>query len=142
MIVDALGCHPQMLRSVAMLEALFAEIISGLHLKAIGEPRWHTVDGEAGVTGLQMLSESRPACHTYPEARDAALSLSCCRPDLEEWPWRERLMSVLGAHRRPGPRVAPKPPRGRRWGRRAQPVELTRRGNDAARAATIANSHQ
>lgn len=96
-IVDARGCHPQLLRSVSTLKALFAEIVGDLHLKTIGEPRWHAFDGEGGVTGLQMLSESHLACHTYPEARYAAFSLYCCRPDLEEWPWRERLSRALGA---------------------------------------------
>jgi S-adenosylmethionine decarboxylase len=63
----------------------------------MGQPMWHTFEGEAGITGLQGLCESHLTCHTYPEANYAAFSLYCCRADVEDWPWRARLAEVLGA---------------------------------------------
>ena len=96
-LVDAFGCQPHALRSRERLQSLFAAIISGLGLKTVGLPMWHTFEGEAGITGLQGLCESHLTCHTYPEAGYAAFSLYCCRPDVGEWPWRERLAEVLGA---------------------------------------------
>jgi S-adenosylmethionine decarboxylase len=68
-------------------------------LTSLGPASWHVFGDEAGVTGLQMLSESHLACHTYPEAGYAAFSLHCCRPEQAAWPWCERLAAVLGARR-------------------------------------------
>lgn len=96
-LVDAHGCDPAILRSRAALESLFADIIAASGLTPIGSGQWHVFDGAGGVTGLQMLRESHIACHTYPEAGYAAVSLYCCRPEPVEWPWRERLASALGA---------------------------------------------
>lgn len=96
-IVDARGCDPGALRSRATLEALFAEIVGATGLVPVERSRWHTFEGEAGVTGLLMLSESHLACHTYPEAGYAAFSLYCCRTESVEWPWGRRLAEVLGA---------------------------------------------
>jgi S-adenosylmethionine decarboxylase len=98
-IVDAEGCDAQSLRSRALLEALFAEIVRGAGLTPLGPGTWHVFGGEAGVTGLQMLSESHLACHTYPEAGYAAFSLYSCRPAQESWPWSDRLAAALGATR-------------------------------------------
>ena len=96
-LVDAFGCDPRALRSRETLQSLFAAIVAKLGLKTVGLPMWHTFEGEAGITGLQGLCESHLACHTYPEEGYAAFSLYCCRPDIEEWPWRERLAQALGA---------------------------------------------
>jgi S-adenosylmethionine decarboxylase len=96
-LVDAFGCEPRALRSCEGLQALFAAIISRLGLKTVGSAMWHTFEGQAGITGLQGLRESHLACHTYPETGYAAFSLYCCRPDIEEWPWREKLKEALGA---------------------------------------------
>ncbi len=96
-LVDAFGCNPQGLRSRETLQALFAAVVSDLGLHTVGQPLWHVFDGEAGITGLQGLSESHLACHTYPEAGYAAFSLYCCRPGIDEWPWRARLTEALGA---------------------------------------------
>ena len=98
-IVDAEGCDVEALRSRRVLEALCAEIVRGAGLTPLGPGSWHVFGGEAGVTGLQMLSESHLACHTYPEAAYAAFSLYCCRPMQVPWPWSERLAAVLGAAR-------------------------------------------
>jgi S-adenosylmethionine decarboxylase len=98
-IVDAEGCDVQALRSRTVLEELCAEIVRGTGLTPLGQGSWHVFGGEAGVTGLQMLSESHLACHTYPEAGYAAFSLYCCRPAQVAWPWKDRLAAVLGAAR-------------------------------------------
>jgi S-adenosylmethionine decarboxylase len=96
-IVDARGCTPEALRSQAVLHTIFAEILHTLRLTAVGAPHWHQFDGAGGLTGIQMLSESHLACHTYPEAGFAAFSLYCCRHEPIEWPWAERLSDKLGA---------------------------------------------
>ena len=98
-IVDAEGCDAHALRSRAVLEELCAEVVRGTGLTPLGPGAWHVFGGEAGVTGLQMLSESHLACHTYPEAGYAAFSLYCCRPAQEAWPWEDRLAAILGATR-------------------------------------------
>jgi|WetSurMetagenome_2_1015567.scaffolds.fasta_scaffold337631_2 S-adenosylmethionine decarboxylase len=98
-IVDAEGCDARSLRSRALLEEVCAEIVRATGLTPLGPGSWHVFGGEAGVTGLQMLSESHLACHTYPEAGYAAFSLYSCRPMQEPWPWNERLAVVLGATR-------------------------------------------
>lgn len=96
-LVDARGCDPDALRSRERLEALFADIVSAAGLHALASPQWHVFPGEAGVTGLVMLSESHLACHTYPEAGYAAFSLYCCRPGVPAWDWAGRLRETLGA---------------------------------------------
>ncbi len=96
-IVDARGCDPARLRSRAALEALFSEIVEAAGLSPVARASWHVFDGKAGVTGVQMLSESHLACHTYPEAGYAAFSLYCCRPVPVAWPWERRLAETLRA---------------------------------------------
>jgi S-adenosylmethionine decarboxylase len=94
-VVDAFGCQPDVLRSPAALQAVFHDIIDSLGLTPIGTPVWHVFPGEAGVTGITMLSESHLTVHTYPETRCAAFNLYCCRPHAE-WPWQDKLASALG----------------------------------------------
>jgi S-adenosylmethionine decarboxylase len=95
-VVDALGCDPAALRSPAVLHSIFRDLIDSLGLTPIGTPVWHVFPGEAGVTGITMLSESHLTVHTYPETRSAAFNLYCCRPRAE-WPWQDKLASALGA---------------------------------------------
>jgi S-adenosylmethionine decarboxylase len=95
-IVDASGCDPNALRSMAVLQSLFRDIIGSIGLTTIGAPLWHAFPGEGGVTGITMLSESHLSVHTYPETGHAAFDLYCCRPNAE-WPWNDRLASALGA---------------------------------------------
>ena len=95
-IVDAHGCDPSSLRSCAALGLLFARIVEELGLHPVSEPVWHVFPGEAGITGLLILSESHLACHTFPERGFAAFDLYSCRPS-QEWPWAERLADALGA---------------------------------------------
>lgn len=96
-IVDASGCDPVALRSPSTLASMFSEIILAMGVTTVGQPVWHVFADEAGVTGLQMLSESHLACHTYPEAGYAAFSLYCCRRAPSEWAWEARLGTLLGA---------------------------------------------
>lgn len=97
-IVDAAGCDPAALRDLGAMRALLDRIVSDLALKPVGEPLWHAFGGEAGVTGLILLSESHLACHTYPEFGAATFNLYCCR-ERPDWPWSERLAEAIGATR-------------------------------------------
>ena len=95
-VVDAHGCDPASLRSPAALQGVFDRVVRELGLSAAGEPIWRVFPGEAGVTGLLLLTESHLACHTFPERGFAAFNLYCCRPR-DEWPWSDRLREALGA---------------------------------------------
>ena len=95
-LVDAYGCDPVALRSGHLLAAIFDRVIDDLSLHPVAAPLWHQFPGEAGVTGVVLLSESHLTCHTYPEHGHAAFNLYCCRPR-EEWPWANVLRDVLGA---------------------------------------------
>lgn len=94
--MDASGCPSAVLRSVPALEGLFARIIEELALHPVRPPLWHVFPGEAGLSGIVVLSESHLACHTFPEHGYAAFSLYCCRPR-PAWPWAGRLAELLGA---------------------------------------------
>jgi S-adenosylmethionine decarboxylase len=95
-IIDAAGCRPEPLRSIAAFEHLFARIVSALALRPVQPPVWHQFPGEGGLTGLLLLAESHLACHTFPERGFAAINLYCCR-ERPEWPWAEELAEALGA---------------------------------------------
>lgn len=95
-IVDATGASPEALRDLELLQGAVALLISEMRLSPIGAPQWHVFPGEAGVTGMVMLSESHVTVHTFPETGLATFNLYCCRPR-PAWPWRERLMQLLGA---------------------------------------------
>jgi S-adenosylmethionine decarboxylase len=95
-VVDAHGCDPARLRSPDALQAVFALVVRELGLSAAGDAVWRVFPGEGGITGLQLLTESHLACHTFPERGFAAFNLYCCRPRAE-WPWAERLRDALGA---------------------------------------------
>ena len=95
-LIDAVECDENALRDVETLRGVFARIIADLQLKTIGDGNWHKFDGEGGVTGLVMLTESHLACHTYPEHKTATFNLYCCR-ERPEWNWEENLKTLLGA---------------------------------------------
>lgn len=95
-VVDAHGCDPASLRSTDALRAVFERVVREVGLSAAGDPVWRVFPGEGGITGLQLLTESHLACHTFPETRFAAFNLYCCRPRAE-WPWAERLREAIGA---------------------------------------------
>ena len=95
-LIEAFNCDAQKLRELAVLQDVFARIISDLGLKTLGEPVWHKFGGEGGVTGLLMLTESHLACHTYPEYQTATFNLYCCRTR-PEWDWEKNLKEILSA---------------------------------------------
>jgi S-adenosylmethionine decarboxylase len=95
-VVDAHGCDPQALRTRAVLDALFRQVVEELGLCPAGDVVWREFPGEGGITGLLLLTESHLACHTFPERGFAAFNLYCCRPR-EEWPWADRLRDALRA---------------------------------------------
>jgi S-adenosylmethionine decarboxylase len=97
-IVDATGAPPEALRDLSRVQGIVALLISELRLTPLGEQRWHVFPGEAGVTGLVLLSESHVAVHTFPELGLCTFNLYCCRPRTA-WPWQERLAQLLGATR-------------------------------------------
>lgn len=97
-VMDAYGCDPDALRSVAKLARVFDDVVRDVGLHPLGEPRFEVFPGEGGVTGYVLLSESHLAIHTYPEHAYAAFDLHCCREDAE-WGWAEGLRRALGAGR-------------------------------------------
>ena len=95
-LIESFDCEAQALRQSATLQAVFARIIADLGLKTVGVPHWYQFGGEAGITGLTMLTESHLACHTYPEYQTATFNLYCCRTR-PEWNWAANLGETLGA---------------------------------------------
>jgi S-adenosylmethionine decarboxylase len=95
-VVDARGCEPDALRSLSRLQALFAQAIEELSLRAVAPPLWHVFPGHGGITGVVLLAESHLTIHTFPETGRAAIDLYCCR-GAADWPWAERLRESIGA---------------------------------------------
>ena len=95
-VVEAHGCDPAALADVRTLQAVFAEIVSDLALHPLGRATWHQFPAPGGITGLELLSESHLACHTFPEYGSACFNLFCCRPRAE-WDFAGRLQHHLGA---------------------------------------------
>jgi S-adenosylmethionine decarboxylase len=78
-LVDVSGCSPEQLKSLAVLAALFEELIVQMELKVVGQPQWHVFPEPGGITGLTLLAESHLSIHTFPEHGFAALNVYCCR---------------------------------------------------------------
>lgn len=95
-VVDATGAPKEALRDLARIQSIVALVISEMRLSPVGSPQWHVFPGEAGVTGMVMLSESHITVHSFPELGLATFNLYCCRPR-KPWPWQERLQQLLGA---------------------------------------------
>ena len=95
-LIEAADCDAEKLRDEGALRGIFDRVISDLGLKVISA-HWHKFTGEAGVTGMALLTESHLTCHTYPEHRTATFNLYCCRTR-PEWNWDEQLRSRLGAN--------------------------------------------
>jgi S-adenosylmethionine decarboxylase len=94
-LVEAEQCDPEKLRDEAAVRSIFDKIVHDLCLKVIGQS-WHKFEGEGGVTGMAMLSESHLTCHTYPEHGTATFNLYCCR-SRPEWDWEANLSAHLDA---------------------------------------------
>lgn len=97
-LVEAHGCDAAVLRDLAALRAVCEQAVRELELGVVGAPQWHQFGGEAGVTGLYLLTESHLCCHTFPEHRLATFNLYCCRPR-RVWDWAGRLGAALRATR-------------------------------------------
>lgn len=95
-VVDASGCDPARLASLATLQELVDRIVGDLRLHPIGEPHWHVFPGPGGITGLVLLSESHLALHTFPESGFATFNLYHCRAQAP-WPWERALAETLAA---------------------------------------------
>ena len=94
-LIEAEECNENLLRDEATLRAVFSRVVDDLGLKTLGET-WHKFEGEGGVTGLLMLTESHLACHTYPEYKTATFNLYCCRTR-PEWDWETNLTNSIHA---------------------------------------------
>ena len=94
-LIEAEECNENLLRDESTLRTVFSRVVGDLGLKTVGET-WHKFEGEGGVTGLLMLTESHLACHTYPEYKTATFNLYCCRTR-PEWNWEANLKEMLGA---------------------------------------------
>ena len=82
-IIDAFDCDADSLRDLQKLQFVFAKINADLNLKAVKET-WHQFEGEKGVTGLILLTESHLACHTYPNIKPRhSISTAADAPCLE-----------------------------------------------------------
>jgi S-adenosylmethionine decarboxylase len=97
-LVDAFGCRPSALRSREALEEVFSRVTGDLVLHRAAPAVWHTFDGEAGITGLLLLTQSHLTCHSFPELGFVAFNLFSC-VEQPEWPWESHLVDVLGAER-------------------------------------------
>ena len=97
-VIDASGCDPGSLNSVAAPRAVCEQVLQDLQLKVVMPPQWHQFPGPGGVTGMYLLSESHLTCHTYPEFGCATFNLYCCR-ERAAWDWQEHLARMLGATR-------------------------------------------
>jgi S-adenosylmethionine decarboxylase len=95
-IVDAFGCEASALRDLPRLQMLLDAVMRDLRLKHVAEPLWHVFGGEAGVTGIVLLTESHLACHTYPEFGLATFNLYSCS-EKPQWDWERQLAETLGA---------------------------------------------
>lgn len=94
-VVEAHGCDPVRLASVAAMRDVFQSIITELGLHPVGDALWHQFPLPGGITGMQMLAESHLTVHTFPEHASLCLNLFCCTPR-SAWNWRERLHALVG----------------------------------------------
>ncbi len=95
-VVDASGCDPEALRSIATMQRLADCIVREARVTVVGLPAWHAFPGEGGVTGLYLLSESHLALHTYPEHGFFSANLYSCGPP-REVAWEALLTKHAGA---------------------------------------------
>lgn len=97
-VVEAYGCDPVRLASLASMRGLFDAMTAELSLNAVGEALWHQFPAPGGITGMLLLAESHLTVHTFPEHGSLCLNLFCCTPR-RAWEWEERLAALVGAER-------------------------------------------
>ncbi len=97
-IVEAHGCGAAPLADLSCLQALFIDLVKGMHLRPVADAVWHQFPGAGGITGLTLLSESHIACHTFPEYGSLCLNVFCCVPR-PAWDFTEYLTRCFGASR-------------------------------------------
>src|SRR4026207_1344775 len=95
-LIDASGCDPTALADLDRLREIFERVIRDLGLNVLGDVAGPQVDQPTGISGLALLPEPHPACHTYPEFRAATFNLYCCR-NRASWSWEATLKEMLGA---------------------------------------------
>ena len=95
-LVEAFGCQPEALKSLAKLRELFQLIVSTMQLRPIGDPVWHQFPGTGGITGIWLLQESHLTVHSFPEFSSICLNVFCCRPR-PALDWKLSLSTLLGA---------------------------------------------
>lgn len=95
-VIEALGCLPERLTDLPLLQSVFFDLIGGMALHPVSAPQWHQFPGPGGITGLCLLAESHLACHTFPEFGSICLNVFCCRPR-PEWAFEDYLREKLGA---------------------------------------------
>ncbi len=95
-IIETRGADAVRLADQAILESLFARIVTEMQLTPVGSTQWHRFPAPGGVTGLMMLAESHLAVHTFPEHGTLCLNLFCCKPR-DEFDFASILRSLLGA---------------------------------------------
>ena len=95
-LVDAHGCAPAHLGSIARLEQLFLRIVEEMELSPIGSPTWTQFPDTGGITGFLLLQESHLACHTFPEYGTLCVNLFCCRRRAQEVDarWFEEMLAA------------------------------------------------
>jgi S-adenosylmethionine decarboxylase len=95
-VIDALGCDAARLRDPALVRKLFDDVVAALRLKPVAPLHLHQFGGEAGITGLLLLSESHLALHSFPEHGAVTINLYSCKAR-EELAWSTVLREAFGA---------------------------------------------
>jgi S-adenosylmethionine decarboxylase len=99
-VIDARACDAESLRDADTLQHLFAALIDAGRLTPVGAAVWHRFPYPGGLTGLQVLTESHLACHTFPEHASICLNVFCCvaRPDWDPAPIVRRIVGARDVH--------------------------------------------
>lgn len=95
-VIDATACDPESLRDADTLQRLFAALIDAGRLTPVGAAVWHRFPHPGGLTGLQVLTESHLACHTFPEHASICLNVFCCVPR-SDWDPAAIVRRIVGA---------------------------------------------
>ena len=95
-VIEAHGCDGAGLAELPKLRALFADLVTAMTLRPVGEPVWHQFPTTGGITGLCLLAESHLACHTFPEHQSICLNVFCCQPR-PDWDFAGYLKREFGA---------------------------------------------